>query len=380
MSEQVSLVPLVEEARRPRSGDGPAVVVPISQTISAAATVAADATASVAPPASEVAGQPKEPAASERRRGGRWLVIFCALVALIAAAISLAAPTLRPVIADAANAWVGEGNAVSRLLAPSPAIEAGWRLAREQAMQALNAHLAEYDARIGRLVAAQQATNADVTRAVAALKADHAAGETLARAVDKLSEQTRDLRSVTLALDGRVRATGLLTLALRLRRDVDAGLPINREVAALASVGPFPAGIDRALQQLRRVSAGAPTMRDLADEFDVVVARLAARSDAAASWTSRGWTRVTTLFGGAAPAGNAKLVEHLRALARDGRFSEAADEIDASNDADIGADWVARVRARATAVVATQALLSYSLAAYENAFAAPDDAGGKPTQ
>ena len=36
---------------------------------------------------------------------------------------------------------------------------------------------------------------------------------------------------------------------------------------------------------------------------------------------------------------------------------------------------------RATAVVATQALLSYSLAAYENAFAAAKtDAGGRLTQ
>lgn len=376
MSELAPLVPLVQETRHPRSGDDPAVVVPISQTIS---PKSADAAASVTPPASELAAKPQDQAAPERQRGGRWLVLFCALVALIAAAVSLAAPTLRPVIADAANAWFGEGNAVSRVLAPSPAIEAGWRVAREQAMQALNAHLAEYDARIERLVAAQQATNADVTRAVAALKADHAAGETLARAVDRLSEQTRDLGAVTLALDGRVRATGLLTLALRLRRDVDAGLPISRDVAALASVGPFPAGIDRALQQLRRMGDAAPTMRDLADEFDVVVARLAARSDAATSWASRGWSRVTTLFGGVASTGNAKLVEQLRALARDGRFSEAADAIEASNDADVGADWITRVRARATAVVATQALLSYSLAAYESTFAAPDAAGGKPT-
>ena len=64
-----------------------------------------------------------------------------------------------------------------------------------------------------------------------------------------------------------------------------------------------------------------------------------------------------------------RLIEHLRALAVDGRFSEAASELEKSDEGDIGADWAARVHERAAAVSATQALLAYSLAAYENAFA-----------
>jgi len=151
-------------------------------------------------------------------------------------------------------------------------------------MQAVNAQLGDFNARIDRLVAAQQATTADLARAVADLRSDHAAGESLARAVDALSRQTRDLGSATAALDGRIRATALLTLSLRLRRDIDAGLPIGRDVAALMAAGPYPGPIDSALQQLRYVNDGAPTMRDLADEFDRVLARFAARADAGSSW------------------------------------------------------------------------------------------------
>jgi cell division protein FtsB len=306
---------------------------------------------------------------------------FCALVALIAAAVTLAAPTLRPEISGVADKWLGGGNAVSRVLAPSPALEAGWRQARAEAMQALDAHLSAYTARMDQLAAAQQATASDVARAEANLRADHTTGEALSRAVDDLSRQTNDLRTATAAIDGRARAAGLLTLSLRLRRDVDVGLPISRDVSALAAAGPFPPAVERSLQQLRRINDGAPTMRDLADEFDSVLARLAARTDAEASWASRGWTRLATMFGGPSQAGNANLIEHLRALASEGRFSEAADEIQASNDSDLGAKWVARVRTRATAVVATQALLAYSLVAYENAFAATGpDAGGRLTQ
>jgi hypothetical protein len=302
-------------------------------------------------------------------------------VALIAAAAALAAPTLRPAIARGADAWLGAGNAVSRVIAPSPEMDAGWRMAREQAMQALDVRLTGYTARLDRLAAAQQATNNDVARAVAALKADHSTSDALVRAVDDLTRQTKELHAATAALDGRSRAVGLLTLSLRLRRDVDAGLPINHDYAALAATGPYPLAVDRALQRLRQLNDGVPTMRDLADEFDQVMARFASRSDATGSWSERGWVRISRLFGSGASSGNAALVAHLRALAVDGRFSEAADEIMASSEADLGTEWAARVRARASAVVAAQVLLNYALTAYDAAYAAPvGDAAGKPTQ
>jgi hypothetical protein len=383
MSEQASLPQFVPDTRRLHDSDGDGVAVVISETTPARTGLLSDKTpdaSQTSPDRSEAATAeaPIAPVAPKRRRGGRWFPAFCALLALLAAAVALAAPTLRPVIATAADTWFGGGNLVSRMLAPSPALEAGWRQAREEAMQALNAHLADYTARIDRLATAQQATAADVARAAADLRADHTTSEALSRAVDELSRQTKELRQVTAGVDGRVRATGLLTLALRLRRDVDAGLPIGRDVSALAVAGPYPAAIDRSLQQLRHINNGVPTMRDLADEFDGVMARLSARSDATTSWASRGWTRLGMLFGGTVPAGGARFIDHLRALASDGRFSEAADEIQASTDSDLGAAWIARVRARATAVVAIQALLAYSLVAYENAFAtAASEAGGR---
>ena len=387
MSEQVSLSP---DTRRQRGSDG--VVVPINETIppqsarpapveSPEGGIADAGHASFDVLAAAAAQSQVVPPARERRRGGRWFSAFCALLALIAAGVALAAPTLRPEIAAAANTWFGKGNLVSRLIAPPAEFDAGWRQAREEAMVAMNAHLSDFNGRFDRLDAAQQATAEDVARAVADMKANRAASDTLVRAVDDLSRQTAELHSTAAAIDGRVRATGLLTLSLRLRRDVDAGLPIGRDVSALAAAGPYPAAIERALQQLRRVNDSAPTMRDLADEFDRVMAQFATRYGAGQSWASLGWSRVATMFGGGAQTRDTGIIEHLRALAMDGRFTEAADEIAASSDADLGAAWVARVRIRATAVVATQALLTYSLAAYENAFAASgSDAGGRLTQ
>jgi hypothetical protein len=342
----------------PMSDPAPLTVVPVNENIPIT-----DKTP--APEPTQVA------AVLERRRGGRWFPAFCALLALIAAAVALAASGLRPRVAAVADQWLGAGNAVSAFLAPSPAIEAGWQQAREAAMHALDARLADYTARLDRLTAAQQATAADVARALADVRANHGLSESLSRAVDDLSRQTRELRATATAIDARARAAGLLALALRLRRDIDAGLPINRDVAALAAAGPYPAPIDHALQQLHAISDGTPTMRDLADQFDQVIAQLAARNGAETSWARAGWNRVATLFGrGAPPSEDARLVRHLRTLAVDGRFSEAAGELEASDAADIGANWAAQVHARAEAVVATQALLAYSLAAYQNAFAA----------
>jgi hypothetical protein len=397
MSEQASVTPLSADARRPRGGEG--VVVPLSETVqpqarpSESKSLPADAKAAASgkPAAAADKAAPTEAAqpplavmAAPRKRGGRWLPVFCALLAVLAAAVALAAPGLRPQIAGAADSWMGRGNLVSSLLAPPAELDAGWRQARSEAMQAVNAHLADYTARLDRLAAAQQATTGDVARALADLRTERTTSEALSRAVDDLTRQAKDLRTATSAVDGRVRATGLLTMALRLRRDLDAGMPIGRDVAALLGAGPYPPAIDRSLQQLRRINDSAPTMHELAEELDRVVARLTARADAGASWTNRGWSRLAGMFGGSGTAGGAGasggIIDRLRGLAAEGRFSEAADELQASSDADLGAEWVARVRARATAVVATQALLGYSLAAYENAFAPGSDVGGRLTQ
>jgi hypothetical protein len=387
VSDPATLVPLGQDTHRPRAGDSDGVVVPISDGVPLQVRL-------VPPPAAEAivpstpAPEPEPESApeispeivvTEPRRPRRWFSAFCALLALAGAAATLAAPWLRPQLVASADTWLGKGNAVSSVLAPSPTLDPSWRMAREQVMRELDARLQDFTGRIEQMASAQQATAADVARAIADLRADHTASQALIRSVDDLSQQTKDLQSAAVAIDGRVRASGLLTLALRLRRDVDAGLPIAQDVAALEVSRPFPPTVDRALQKLQAVGQGTPTMRDLADEFDRVIARMAGGSDAGQSWTSRSWANLTGLFSGAVPNGNSRFIERLRALANDGRFSEAASEIDASSEAATGAEWVGRVRARANAVIATQVLLTYSLAAYQNAFAVVD-AGGKLTQ
>ena len=339
-------------------------------------TLAADAV-SVPPIGS---GDATSPAAADIsppspvRPRGRWLPVFCAVLALLAAVAALAAPVLRPALAHLAGTWFGQHNALARLLA-SPVEQQ--LAARDDELHELTRRLAEADARVDRLVATQQTTNADLARALAELPATHAVSETLSHTVDRLSQQTAELASTMASLDARVRAAGLLTLTLRLRRDIDAGLPIGHDLAALAATGPYPARSDRALAALRPLADGVPTMRDLADEFDGVTARLRARTDET-SWSARNWSRITSLFG--AGGGN-PFIQHLRGLANDGRFNEVAEELSASPDADLAADWVQRVHARASAVISAQILLDQALAAHQAAYAAqPVGTGGKLTQ
>ena len=300
--------------------------------------------------------------------------MVCALLAVLAAAAALAAPVLRPALAHLAGTWFGQQNALARLLA-SPIEQQ--LTARDVEVRELTRRLAEADARVDRLATAQKTTNADLARALAELPATHAVNQTLSNTVDRLSQQTNELSSNMASLDARVRAAGLLTLTLRLRRDIDAGLPIGADVAALAETGPYPPRADRALAALKPLADGVPTMRDLADEFDGVTARLRARSDDT-SWSARSWSRITALFGGGS---GGPFVQHLHSLAIDGRFSEVAEELSASPDADLAADWIARVHARADAVVAAQILLDQALSAHQAAYAArPVGTGGKLTQ
>jgi hypothetical protein len=313
------------------------------------------------------------PLAAARPRG-RWLPAFCAILAVIAAVAALAAPVLRPSLAHLAGVWLGQQSVLARVLASPVEQQLATRSAE---VSELTRRLAEADARVDRLAAAQQTTNADLTRALAELPKARAIDETLSRTVDRLSQQADELGSTMASLDARVRAAGLLTLTLRLRRDIDAGLPIGADVAALLATGPYPARSDRALTALKPLADGVPTMRDLADEFDGVTARLKARTDDT-SWSARNWSRITSLFGG---TGGDPFIQHLRSLAIDGRFNEVAEELSASPDADLAADWVARVHARANAVIAAQVLLDQALAAHQAAYAAQSvGTGGKLTQ
>jgi hypothetical protein len=109
-------------------------------------------------------------------------------------------------------------------------------------------------------------------------------------------------------------------------------------------------------------------MRDLADGFDVVESRVAARVKGSSLGST--WVSVRNAMGFGEPSIDELVLERLRLLAADGRFSEAASLLETSTVADLGADWAARVRVRATAVVATQFILEYALKGTAAAFTA----------
>jgi len=364
-------------------------------------------------------------------RGGRWFAALCALIAVAAAGVALAAPWLRPRLDTEARRWLGADNMVSRLVTSEPAATpatmaapqsaratamvsgqppaAPATVAREPAVRPVPAAEPQPSAPPEPMVVRQPVaaaptavppappgmTLADVTQLVETTLQVHrasddqrvqaisasldAARDELAResrswsaTIDALSQRSDRLQSASAVAAARVRAGAVLALAIGLRRDVDAGVPIDRDCAALRAIDAFPAPVDAALQQLTGQAAGIPTMRDLAETFETVQARLAVRTGS--SLFGRGWMRVKTVFGLNSQAAEDVLPDHLQALVAEGRFSEAANVLETSQWAPLGADWVAMVRARAAGVVATQVILTYALHATEAAYAANEQA------
>ena len=123
-------------------------------------------------------------------------------------------------------------------------------------------------------------------------------------------------------LEARARTAGVLALAVSLRRGIDAGVPIGQECAALRATGPFPAPVDQALTQLTAIADGIPTMRDLADAFDLVESRVATLAEG--SSLGPAWMRVRSALALGEPSGDEIVLQRLRMLAAGGQFSEAA--------------------------------------------------------
>jgi hypothetical protein len=333
--------------------------------------------------------------------------VLCAAIAVAGACTALAAPWLGPRIGARATHWLGEGNAISAVLSPRPAVtppapapvstdaaqppavsvETVAAEAARIGQDAMRASLASFDARIAdsikelrdeaaRLEAGRQTALAsmvaDATKAGQdALRADVAASTA---GIAGLDARIAQLQTTATALDARIRSANVLALANGLRRNVDAGVPIDHICAALAATGPFPAPIDDALKTVSHYAAGVPTMRDLSDSFEPVNARMAERFGT--PWVLRSWARVKTLFGAPAPTGNDAVLDHVRALVAVGRFSEAAKVLDASDLAPLAADWGTMVRARAAAVGATQVIIEYALTVTEAAYANDAGTGG----
>jgi len=315
------------------------------------------------------------------RRTGRMFSAICALIATAAACVALAAPWLRPQVDSRARLWLGADNLVSRLVAAEPPAVLAPRVAEAAppavpasapatglTEEALRATLAAYDARIQTMSESMRTLSDEVTRAVTALQAGTVAADSVSGTIADLGQRADRLQAAAEAMEARARAANVLALAVALRRDVDAGVTIDRVAAALKAAGPYPPAVDRALAQLMQFTAGIPTMRDLGEAFEPVYGRMVVHVQGSA--LSRGWLRVKTLVGLAAQSSDDAVLEHLRALVTDGRFSEAANVLETSDLAPLGADWVAMVRARATGVVATQMILNHALQATEAAYAA----------
>ena len=301
---------------------------------------------------------------------GRWFPALCALIAITAALVALAAPWVQPRLDTAARHWFGAGNIVSRLVAPEPTVAPAPSMV-PQPLQALAS--ADFAQRVEATLQSHQAIYEQRARAVS--KSLDAMRDQLARAavsesaaIDGLNRRADRLQFAAAAVEARARASNVLALAVGLRRDIDAGVAIVRDSSALQSIGGFPPPVEAALRQLGHFTAGVPTMRDLAEAFSAVRARLAAHTS---SWSfSRGWTRVQAAFGVNSQSADDVRQEHLQALVAEGRYSEAANVLETSEWAPLGAEWIAMVRARAAGVTAAQVIFTYALQITETAYSA----------
>ena len=328
--------------------------------------------------ASPPAAIPRAAAAAPSRRGGGWFSALCAVLSLAGAGVALTAPILRPQAFDLARAWLGDDSPALRYLAspasdmgqslpPSgysalpvevPAAPGGAAAIQAGSLAAVRAELiatlrlelaavrraaAEQTERLKAVGASVQsvqgeavsargdaraATGAAAAAAAAAARAQADAAraqEAAARALDGTRDRFDRLDAQVATFDARVRATGLVVTAGQLRRDIEAGAPLNDDLVAIGSSGALPAPVQQALDQLSQVERGVPTSRDLAVGFETLDADIASHRG---GQESSSWFSLGGLFGG---GGQHELLDHVRALAAEGRFSEVADMLERSS-------------------------------------------------
>ena len=351
-------------------------------------------------------------------RGRAGVVVFgaaCAVLSLAGAAAALTAPTLRPMALTLAREWLGPNSAVATYLqaAPPPVAEPaaapaplaypppgfqapgmppGDTSLQAAALAAVRAELigmvrleldgvrrslGEQADRVkamgATVLGAQAAAMAGRAQAQAAEATAAGAAEDSARALaasarvqeasvhgfDALRERLDRLEADAAALDARVRATGLLAVAGQLRRDIDAGAPLRDDLTALPAARSLPAAVQRAVDELSRSERGVPTLRDLGLGYEALDEAIADRTAGVLSWFGlSGWI-------GVGANGQRDTLDRARALAVEGRFTEAADVLERSEWANLAQRWIAQVRLRAAAVTAGQTVMAHAQAVYE---------------
>jgi hypothetical protein len=193
--------------------------------------VSATATAVQAPVAGQAVLETSAAKQAKPHRSNHWFAALCAVVALLAAVVALAAPALRPQADALARKWLGPDNPVSRLVAPAAAASVSADPAVTE--EVLRASLAGYDTRIQTVSDSLRGMENELTGAVAALHAAADGTASLSAAMKELRQHTDRLQSANAVLEERARTASVLALAVNLRRGIDAGLPVGEECAAL---------------------------------------------------------------------------------------------------------------------------------------------------
>jgi hypothetical protein len=288
-------------------------------------------------------------AAPAPRRGG-WLAPFCAVIALAAAAVALAAPSLRPWLAEQSNASLGDAAApLARLLTPETAAD--------RAIAELAPRLASLEAETLRLRLEVRQFDRRIAEVLDQTRDTQANSRAATRLVEDAVRRAESVEAASRALFARVRATALLAAVTRLRRDVDAGTSLEEAIALLDLNGPYPADVNEALSTLRQVATGVASMRDLALDYEAVDQAIAAEIGQDGS----GWSRLRALFGSNDDP-RVSFLQRLRQLAADGRMAEAASLLTHSPWRARAEAWIDRVEDRTEATLAARTIAAYAVA------------------
>ncbi len=284
------------------------------------------------------------------RTRGSLLAAGCAVIALAAACVTLAAPQLRPIVIAESNSLLGSGNPV-----------AGWLTEDDAArrdLAALLPRIADLDTDVRAMRA--RLTQVETRLAETATQLHEGLGsiETIARTAEESNLRVRRIDEASQVLTARIRAAILVSAAARLRRDVDTGIPLDETIGMLTPNGPFPEPVAQAVQTVRQSRDGVPTMRDLGLGYEALEARIVAQT---AQTQPQGFGRVWAWFAGRGPDPVATVLDRLHMLAAEGRFSEAATLLERSPWRQDAAEWIAQARARTSTVQAVRTITAYAV-------------------
>lgn len=285
-----------------------------------------------------------------RRARGAWASGLFATVALAAACIALAAPSLRPVLVAHAPTVLGTDAAgkLTDVLTPENPTD--------RDVAALIPRVAGLESEMLRLRLDIRQLDRRLIETGSAVRENRTELAGAARAAQDAGQRMTQIEAAGQVLAARVRAAALLAAATRLRRDVDTGSPLSEGVALMDLNGPYPEPIALAVDTLRDLPEGVATIRDLAIAFEALDQSIAATLGQDGS----SWSRLRALFGGADDP-QASFLQRLRLLAAEGRMAEVATLLTHSPWRGQAETWVKSAGERTEAARAAQAISAYAV-------------------